>query len=105
MNKTEARRAAALELRKHAGTIHDYRFQPVKLRLADNTFFTPDYLVIDNDGALWLEDVKGRSGAGYFSEDDARVKIKVAAALYPWFRFTTVWEAKDGSWNVEEAAP
>lgn len=102
MNKTEARRADALEILKRAGEIADYRFEDVKLRLADNTFLTPDFLVIRADGGIELEDVKGRKGDRYYATEDARVKIKAAARLFPWFRFFTVWESKDGRWNREE---
>lgn len=105
MNKTEARRAEALELRKRAGLLHDYAFEAVKLRLADNTFLTLDFLLIASDGTVELEDVKGRKGDSYYTTEDARVKIKVAARMYPWFRIATVWEDKAGDWKREEINP
>lgn len=74
-----------LALLKAAGKIHDFRGRgPVNLRLADKTFFRPDYLVIAADGTLELHETKG------FMEDDANVKLKVAAELYPWFRIVLV---------------
>ena len=75
-----------------------FRFEGIKLRLADNTFYTPDFAVMRADGQLECHEVKG------FWQDDARVKIKVAADQYP-FRFiaVTVRDKKDGGgWNVEE---
>lgn len=80
MNKTEQAYAAHLELRKAAGEVLWYRFEGLKLRLADNTFYTPDFVVLAADYALECHEVKS------FWMDDARVKIKVAAELYP-FRF------------------
>lgn len=97
MNKTEARYGGHLESIK--GTVVAwYKFEAVKLRLADNTFYTPDFAVMLLDGTMEMHEVKG------FWEDDARVKIKVAASLYP-FRFKAlkpVSAKKGGGWEVEE---
>jgi hypothetical protein len=79
-NKTEHAYGLHLEALKIAGKVLWYRFEGLKLRLADNTFYTPDYAVIADDGVLECHEVKG------FWQDDARVKIKVAAEMYP-FRF------------------
>ncbi len=73
MNKTEAAYAAHLEWLKQAGDVVWFRFEGVKLRLADSTFYTPDFAVMAVDGVLEMHEVKG------FWEDDARVKVKVAA--------------------------
>lgn len=94
MNKTEAAYAAHLELLKRAGKISDYAFEKYKLRLADNTFYTPDFAVIMPDEKMEMHEVKG------YWEDDARVKIKVAASEHP-FRFVAVKKSKDG-WEREE---
>lgn len=80
MNKTEEGYAAVLELRKQAGEVLWYAFEAIKLRLADNTFYTCDFAVMASDGVIELHEVKG------FWTDDARVKIKVAASKFP-FRF------------------
>src|SRR5690349_6901766 len=77
MNKTEAAYGQHLELLKRAGEVLWYRFEGFKLRLADNTFYTPDYAVMAASGQLECHEVKG------FWQDDARVKIKVAAEQYP----------------------
>lgn len=85
MNKTEARYADVLEALKRNGNILWYRFEGIKLRLADNTFYSPDFFVMRDDFVLECHEVKG------FWMDDARVKIKVAADQYP-FRFYAVKE-------------
>lgn len=97
MNKTEAAYAGHLEALKFNGKIQWYRFEGMKLRLADNTFYTPDFAVMAADGAIECHEVKG------FWQDDARVKIKVAADQYP-FRFVAVKaQAKKngGGWGYE----
>jgi hypothetical protein len=98
MNKTEAAYAQHLEIRRAAGEILWYRFEGVKLRLADNTFYSPDFSVLLADGTLECHEVKG------FWQDDARVKIKVAADQYP-MRFIAVKvraKKNGGGWDVEE---
>lgn len=98
MNLLEAAYAADLELKRVAGAILWYAFDSIKLRLADNTFYTPDFLVMRADGEIELHEVKGHW------EDDARVKIKVAADKYP-FRFIAVTKLPKkhgGGWRVEE---
>jgi len=97
-NKTEKAYGDFLELRKRAGEIAWYKFEGIKLRLADNTFYTPDYAVMLSDGSLECHEVKG------FWQDDARVKIKIAADLYP-FRFIALKAnaKKDGGGWSEEA--
>lgn len=94
MNKLEAAYAARLESLKLAGEIADYRFECIKLRLADNTFYAPDFIVLRADGVFEVHEVKGHW------EDDARVKIKVAAGLYP-FKFIAARKQK-GAWVFEE---
>jgi len=95
MNKTEEAYEQHLELLKRAGEIRDYRFEGIKLRLANRTFYTPDFVVVTDD-QIELHEVKG------FWEDDARVKIKVAAEIHPWFFFVAVKKAKGGGWAVEQ---
>lgn len=98
MNKTEQAYAERLMLLQHAGEIAWFKFEGVKLRLADNTFYSPDFAVMLASGEMEMHEVKG------FWQDDARAKIKIAADLYP-FRFIAVKvkPKKDGGgWAVEE---
>jgi hypothetical protein len=98
MNKTEAAYAQHLRDRQITGEIAWYKFEAIKLRLADNTFYSPDFLVLRADGFIEAHEVKG------FWEDDARVKIKVAASIYP-FQFIAVTaraKKRGGGWEVEE---
>jgi hypothetical protein len=95
MNKTEAAYASYLEGLKVAREIHWYKFEGLKLRLADKTFYTADFVVITNKGLVELHEVKG------FMTEDANVKIKVAADMYP-FIFKLIRKGKGGLWDVKE---
>jgi len=77
MNKAEAAYAGTLEVRKAAGELIGYWYEAVTFKLAKDTRYTPDFLVQLADGTLEAHEVKG------FWEDDARVKIKVAASMFP----------------------
>jgi len=94
LNKTEA---AYLEYLKRLN-MPWIGVQSLRLRLANNTTYTPDFIVIDKEGVINAREVKG------FWRDDARVKIKVAARLYPWMRFTAATKNKSG-WEHEEIKP
>lgn len=59
MNKTEAAYDSLLRERQGLGFIVWYKFEPIKLRLADNTFYTADFAVLANDLVLELHEVKG----------------------------------------------
>ncbi|WP_345815313.1 DUF1064 domain-containing protein [Paraburkholderia sp. PREW-6R] len=95
MNKTEAAYADQLEARKHAGDIVDFSFESVKLRLADGTWYTPDFEVTLPGGELEVHEVKGRW------TDDARVKFKVAAERYRNRRFIAVFRDGHHGWRFE----
>ena len=87
MNKSEAAYADHLEKRRHLGEIVRWRFEPMKFRLADKTFYTPDFLVT-MPGHLECHEFKG------FMEEDANVKIKVVAEMFPEFLFIIVKKEK-----------
>ena len=97
-NKTEAAYEQHLIQRQHAGEVAWFRFEGIKLRLADNTHYTPDFAVMLADGRMEIHEVKG------YWTDDARVKIKVAAELYPFAFFAIKKKAKKdgGGWEIEE---
>lgn len=97
-NQTERAYEDHLERLRMVGDILWYRFEGLKLRLADNTFYTPDFAVLAGDGYMECHEVKG------FWTDDARVKIKVAADQYP-FRFyamKAVSKRDGGGWSRED---
>jgi len=93
MNKLEARYAETLRLRKIAGEIAWFAYEAWRFRLADRTYYNPDFIVLLADGTIEAHEVKG------FWEDDARVKIKVAAEMHP-VQFVAVKLVR-GAWEYE----
>ena len=101
MNKTEQAFAQLLELKRHAGEVLWWKFEGIKLVLADRTSITVDFAVMAADCRLFMIDVKG---AKAIFSDDARAKMKIAAAMYP-FCFQAVYpkSKKDGGgWMYED---
>jgi hypothetical protein len=101
MNKTEEEYAQRLDALKHAGEIAWYKFEGLRLRLGDGCGYTPDFAVMKSNGLMECHEVKG---ARAIFRDDAKVKVKVAAQMYP-FRFIVVYpvpKKKGGGWEVEE---
>jgi len=101
MNKLELAYAGHLEHRRaRERTVAAFWFQPLQFWLGpDATRYTPDFLVQLTTGHLELHETKGHW------EEDARVKIKVAAGLYPCFTFRAITRRSAGApWTVETFA-
>lgn len=97
MNKMEAEHGANLEIERQKGMVLWYMWAPLapfKLRLAKATFYTVDYIVQLADRTMCADEVKGHW------EDDARVKIKCAAEMFPWLQFRA-WTKERGMWKAE----
>lgn len=102
MNSWERLYAQELESRRMAGEILWWGYEAIKLRLADATFYSPDFAVLglqlpDPSPVLQFVEIKG------FLREDAAIKFKVAAAAFPWARFTMLRKrrAKEGAgWDV-----
>lgn len=99
-NQLERDYASLLGARKQAGDILDWKYQPLRLLLAYKTSYTPDFVVVTRESRLACHEVKG------FWREDARVKIKVAARLFPWFSFCACQrKTKKAGWTFEEIEP
>jgi len=97
MNATEKAYKEHLKLRLKAGEVLWFGFEKIKVKLARRTYYTADFTVLLANGAFEFHEVKGHW------EEDARVKIKVAAEQFP-FRFIGV--KKDGdNWIYEDFSP
>lgn len=92
MNKTEAAWAERLEAQKRSGEILNYWYEAIKLRLADRTWYTPDFLVHHPDGSLEFQEIKG----GHIWEDGL-VKFKVTREQFPIFLWS-MWQRKKTRW-------
>lgn len=97
MNKTESRYALHLEQLKTHGSVLWWKFEGLKFRLADSTFYTPDFSVHMDTGEVELHEVKGSKA---IMEDDAWAKLKIAADLYP-FKFKLIIP-KGQLWTTQE---
>jgi hypothetical protein len=82
MNLTERRYAEGLEARRLFGEIREWFFEPDTLPLGPEMTFKPDFRVEHLNNTVEYVDVKGRH-----MWEDATVKIKAAAVLYPEFLF------------------
>jgi hypothetical protein len=110
MNSWEQEYAMELESRKRAGEILWWGFESIKLRLADATFYTPDFAAwlwvpgyglgtewVAKELRMHFVEVKGHL------RDDAAVKFKVAAAQFPFAIFSMLRKkrARDGGgWEL-----
>lgn len=99
MNKTEAAWALRLEADRRDGEVLAYHFEAVTLKIGDDCRYTPDFFVVLADGSIRFDEIKG------FMRDDAQVKVKAAARMFPWFAFRVVRKAKGGAWEIREIAP
>lgn len=97
MNKGEAAYAQALEADPH---VVAYWFEGLSWRLADDTHYKPDFVVLLDDGRVELHEVKAATAKGqdFGVTPDSWVKIKVAAKHAP-FPVVVVWQHQ-GSWKA-----
>lgn len=103
MNQTESAYADVLRCRQLAGEVIRYDYEPEKLRLADMTWYSPDFRVVMADGLIEFHEVKACKASGdLLCEDDARVKWKVASEMHPMYGFRMCgWLAKRSGWRYE----
>lgn len=74
--------------------------QAIRLRLANGITYSPDFFVFHRNGSPWAYEVKGKH-----AWDDAIVKIKCAAAAYPYITFYMVWKDEHGQWQEQHVLP
>jgi hypothetical protein len=99
-NSLEQAFSLRLEARKQAGEILWHRFQPLRLRIGKGgrgmkAYYKPDFSALTPDGDFILYETKGQW------REASRVRIRVAAEIFPFFKFIAVTKTKDG-WEYEE---
>ena len=101
MNRIEQDYAGELEVQKCCGEIADYGYERIRLRLGPGAWYKPDFDVIGTDGFIEIHETKG------YWREAARVRIKVAAGLYPHFRFLAIYRDPDRAlgFRIEEIEP
>lgn len=100
MNKTERAFLSYLKAEYPESHIH----REVSLPLANGVRYKVDFLRADVDPVdgtgVFAYEVKG------FMRDDAAVKLKVAAALYPWITFFLVSrKSQKSTWEIQRVQP
>ncbi|WP_051975377.1 hypothetical protein [Cupriavidus necator] len=99
MNKTERAYSILLDEEKRQGLVLDWKFHPMRVRLADNTFYEVDFLVLPADTRLEIHETKGG-----FVTAHGQMKIKLCAEVLPYFRMvkaTKLPMKKGGGWVRE----
>lgn len=87
-SKTEARYAGHLEAMRTLGQIREARYEAFRVQLADNTHLTADFWVDMPDRSVEIHEVKGK-----YIWEDGWIKLKMAARLWPHFRwFKVEWK-------------
>jgi hypothetical protein len=103
-SKLEAAYAQKLELETKAGAITGWRYEPIRFTLAARTSYRPDFMIMrEIYRQLQLETVQFEvtfvEVKGYHkNRRDSLTHLKVAAAMFPCFRFILV-EREDGQWQ------
>lgn len=96
LNKLETMFLEVLQNRNPEAKIH---CQSVTLVLGNGVRYTPDF-VAKIDGTMNAWETKG------FMRDDAAVKIKVAAGMFPEITFWLVTrDRKEQAWRIERVLP
>ena len=100
MNGTEKAYGEFLDERKRTGAVRFWKFHPMRVRLADNTFYEVDFIVVPDDFVLEIHETKGG-----FTTDKGQLKLKLCGEALPCFRmFKVIRQPKKagGGWLLEE---
>lgn len=115
MNKLEHSYAEHLDRRRSIGQIiWRSGHEALKLKLAENTHYIVDFLVLRADGVLEIHDTKGttkrpvtKGGVEigktetYYCPPKNKQKLKLVADLYP-IVVKVIWRNRAGEWVEEE---
>jgi len=103
MNKTEAMYADYLDALKGSGHILQWWYEAITIKIAADTRYVPDFLVQLPGGELVLHEVKG---AQIMFTPDAKVKVKVCAAMLPFRIFIVIPKAqkRGGGYEITEVS-
>lgn len=96
LNNTEKSFAAYLQERQSAGAILWWKAHPFNVRLAEKTFYRPDFLCLMADMSLVIFEVKGS-----YTSEKGRMKVKLCAEALPVFKIIKA-SRKNGAWQFEE---
>jgi hypothetical protein len=98
-NRTEA----AFDAYLRADDEQDHiKREGITLRIGNGVRYTPDFTSQNLEGMTCFWEVKG------FMREDAAIKVKVAASLFPFFIFYLVTKRtkkQGGGWSIEQVLP
>lgn len=94
MNQLESIFFELLKQKYFPSTVY---YEPMRMRLCNGVVYLADFMVVDSSNKVIFYEVKGNQQI----QDDASVKIKMAAQQYPCFRFVLVWRDY-GEWREQE---
>jgi hypothetical protein len=100
MNKTEQAYAALLDREIEAGAVLGWKFHPLRVRLAKNTYYEIDFLVLKADGHLEIHEIKGG-----FTTEKGQMKIKLCVEVMPWIPVIKCTKQKDGTFTRQIFEP
>lgn len=87
-----------LDSKVSRGEIRGWTYEALKLRIGpvgENAWYTPDFLVTANSGALEIHETKG------YRERAGVVRFKAAAQIHSGFKFVLIEQKKD-EWRMKE---
>lgn len=100
LNKTETEYAGMLEAQKQRGEVVWWKAHPFNVRLADNTFYRIDFLVMTGAMLLEIHEVKGE-----YTTEKGQMKIKLCAEtlpVLPIIKMSKLSQKNGGGWKREE---
>lgn len=100
-SKLELDFAWELERRRLAGKIAEWRFHPMRFRLAPSVTYTPDFCTKARSDSLELSffEVKGSWKAK--NARDSRTRLQIAAYQFQWFDWYAVTRNPHDGWVFE----
>jgi len=93
------------------GEVTTWRYEPVTLHLPGGVRFTPDFQVFGSESLTsgYLRTYQAfhevKPAARLPRERDSIVRLKVAAASFPEFRFYLARLSRGGEWEISEVRP
>jgi len=91
--------AAELENSLIGRRIREWRYHPLRFRLAPNVTYTPDFMLVHLDESFALYEVKGSWKMK--NARDSRTRLEIAAYRYPWFQWIAITRDREGVWREE----
>jgi hypothetical protein len=91
MNKSETLFSEDLECMKQRGEIKEWAFEPEKFRMADRTWWKPDFRMTLLSGQNVFVEVKvARKDGSILWTDDGAVKAKTVPEMHPYAFFLAI---------------